>query len=198
MIERIHLAIIREVDRQGSLTAAAGALSLTQSTLSHTMRKFEKSLGTDIWVRENRCLRLTQAGQYLLAVANRLLPQLDQAENLLHQYAIGERGTLHIGMTEGHPAFIANSGRGGFDDDEYLAYAPESGATFSVLWIAVARAHAEYSHVGHQVKFCQCKTKHDCVLVVANRNFVVVHIDLKRSDLSQFLVCFGGGGSCPA
>jgi len=104
MIERIHLAIIREVDRQGSLTAAAGALSLTQSTLSHTMRKFEKSLGTDIWVRENRCLRLTQAGQYLLAVANRLLPQLDQAENLLHQYAIGERGTLHIGM-ECHPCY---------------------------------------------------------------------------------------------
>jgi LysR family transcriptional regulator for metE and metH len=104
VLERIHLVIIREVDRQGSLTAAAGVLCLTQSALSHTMRKLEQSLGTDIWLRERRSLRLTQAGQYLLAVANRLLPQLDRAEDRLHQYAQGERGTLRIGM-ECHPCY---------------------------------------------------------------------------------------------
>lgn len=98
MLERAHLAIIREVDRQGSLTAAAGVLCLTQSALSHTMKKLEQALGTDIWLREGRSLRLTQAGQYLLEVANRLLPQLDRAEERLHQYALGERGTLRIGM----------------------------------------------------------------------------------------------------
>lgn len=104
VLERIHLTIVREVDRQGSLTAAAGVLCLTQSALSHTMRKLEQSLGTDIWLREKRSLRLTQAGQYLLAVANRLLPQLDRAEDRLHQYAQGERGTLRIGM-ECHPCY---------------------------------------------------------------------------------------------
>jgi len=46
MIERMHLVIIREVDRQGSLTAAASVLCLTQSALSHTMKKLEKALGT--------------------------------------------------------------------------------------------------------------------------------------------------------
>lgn len=31
MLERFHLVVIREVERQGSLTAAANALHLTQS-----------------------------------------------------------------------------------------------------------------------------------------------------------------------
>ncbi|NNM52521.1 MAG: LysR family transcriptional regulator [Pseudomonadales bacterium] len=104
MIERAHLTIIREVDRQGSLTAAAGVLCLTQSALSHTMKKLEQSLGTDIWLREGRSLHLTQAGLYLLDVANRLLPQLDRAEERLGQYARGRRGTLCIGM-ECHPCY---------------------------------------------------------------------------------------------
>lgn len=104
MLERIHLTIIREVERQGSLTAAANKLCLTQSALSHSMRKLERALGTYIWLREGRSLRLTQAGHYLLEVANRLLPQLDQAEERLRQYAQGERGTLRIGM-ECHPCY---------------------------------------------------------------------------------------------
>ena len=62
MLERIHLSIVKEVDRQGSLTAAAGTLCPTQSALSHSVRKLEQQLGTDIWVREGRSLRLTQAG----------------------------------------------------------------------------------------------------------------------------------------
>ncbi len=104
MLEKIHLAIVREVERQGSLTAAAGVLCLTQSALSHTMKKLETNLGTDIWLREGRSLRLTQAGQYLLAVANRVLPQLEHAEARMRQYAQGERGTLRIGM-ECHPCY---------------------------------------------------------------------------------------------
>ena len=104
MLERIPLAIVQEVDRQGSLTAAAGALHLTQSALSHAVRKLEEQLGTALWIREGRSLRPTQAGEYLLAVANRVLPQLDQAEERLRQFARGERGTLRIGM-ECHPCY---------------------------------------------------------------------------------------------
>src|SRR6478735_6029578 len=104
MLERMHLAIVREVDRQGSLTAAAEVLCVTQSALSHTMKKLEQQLGTDIWLREGRSLRLTQAGQYVLAVANRVLPQLALAEGKLRQFAQGERGALRIGM-ECHPCY---------------------------------------------------------------------------------------------
>lgn len=104
MIERVHLAIVQEVERQGSLTAAAGVLCLTQSALSHSMRKLEQQLGTPVWLREGRSLRLTQAGHYLLSVANRVLPQLALAEERLGQFARGERGTLRIGM-ECHPCY---------------------------------------------------------------------------------------------
>lgn len=104
MLERIHLTIVQQVEQQGSLTAAAGVLNLTQSALSHSMKKLEQQLGTDIWLREGRSLRLTQAGQYLLAVANRVLPQLDLAEERLGQFAQGERGALRIGM-ECHPCY---------------------------------------------------------------------------------------------
>lgn len=104
MLEKIHLAIIREVEEQGSLTAAANKLCLTQSALSHTMKKLEQNLGAAVWHREGRSLRLTQAGAYLLAVANRILPQLSDAEARIRQYAQGERGTLRIGM-ECHPCY---------------------------------------------------------------------------------------------
>ncbi|VWC57961.1 LysR family transcriptional regulator [Burkholderia lata] len=104
MLDRIHLSIVQEVEKQGSLTAAAGVLHVTQSALSHSMKKLEQQLGTDIWLREGRSLRLTQAGQYLLAVANRVLPQLNLAEERLQQFAQGERGTLRIGM-ECHPCY---------------------------------------------------------------------------------------------
>ncbi|MGQ3045486.1 MAG: LysR family transcriptional regulator [Niveispirillum sp.] len=104
ILERIHLSIIREVDRQGSLTAAASQLNLTQSALSHSIRKLEDQIGIAVWHREGRSLRPTQAGEWLLAVANRLLPQLTHAEERLRQFAKGERGNLRIGM-ECHPCY---------------------------------------------------------------------------------------------
>lgn len=104
MIERIHLQIFREVDRQGSLTAAAERLYLTQSALSHSIRKLEDRLGTPLWRRDGKRLIPTQAGEYMLSLAHRLLPQLEHAEGRLQQFALGERGSLRIGM-ECHPCY---------------------------------------------------------------------------------------------
>ena len=104
MLERSHFAIIEAVERKGSLTAAAQDLHTTQSALSHAIRKLEEHLGTQIWLREGRSLRLTQTGQYLHAVAGRLLSQLALAEERARQFAAGERGTLRIGM-ECHPCY---------------------------------------------------------------------------------------------
>ncbi len=104
MLERAHLEILRAIDQHGTLTAAAESLHLTQSALSHTVAKLERLSGVQLWVREGRSLRLTQAGEYLLATAQRLLPQFETAEAFLKQYAQGERGTLRIGM-ECHPCY---------------------------------------------------------------------------------------------
>ncbi|WP_417500872.1 LysR family transcriptional regulator [Marinobacter sp.] len=104
MIERHHLEVLRAVEAEGSLTAAANRLHLTQSALSHSVRKLEQQLGTPIWLREGRQLRLTQAGNHLLALANRLIPQFEHAEMLIGQFAKGQAGTLRIGM-ECHPCY---------------------------------------------------------------------------------------------
>jgi len=104
VLERMHLEILRAVDAQGTLTAAAESLHLTQSALSHSVKKLEGQLGVELWHREGRNLRPTKAGEYLLAVALRLVPQFDQAEERLREFGRGERGTLRIGM-ECHPCY---------------------------------------------------------------------------------------------
>jgi LysR family transcriptional regulator, regulator for metE and metH len=45
MIEPSHLRIIAALKQQGTLTAAANALCLTQSALSHQIRYLEKNWG---------------------------------------------------------------------------------------------------------------------------------------------------------
>ncbi len=104
MIERNHLVILREVETKGSLTAAAESLYLTQSALSHSIKKLQQQIGTALWIKEGRHLRFTPAGTYLLSLAQRLLPQLEHAEKVVEQIARGHRGTLRIGM-ECHPCY---------------------------------------------------------------------------------------------
>ncbi|MTI10171.1 LysR family transcriptional regulator [Curvivirga aplysinae] len=104
MLERTHLNILRELDRCGTLTETADKLCLTQSALSHTIKKLELQIGTPVWTKEGRQLMLTPVGQYLLNMANRILPQFEHAENLMRQFADGQRGTLRIGM-ECHPCY---------------------------------------------------------------------------------------------
>lgn len=53
--------------------------------------------------------------------------------------------TIEASMTEGHPAFVANNGRIGFDPDDYRRFAPETGSRVRLVWIAVSRKHARLS-----------------------------------------------------
>lgn len=104
MIERIHLRILKAVEQQGSLTAAANSLHLTQSALSHAIKKLEQQLGVNIWEKQGRSLKLTQAGSYLQREASRILPQLERLDEVLQQFASGEKGQLRIGM-ECYPCY---------------------------------------------------------------------------------------------
>ncbi len=48
-------------------------------------------------------------------------------------------------MTEGHPCFVANSGRLGFDAAEYHRYAPETAAPMRLIWLAARRDRSTVS-----------------------------------------------------
>lgn len=52
---------------------------------------------------------------------------------------------VEAGMTEGHPCFVANNGRLGFDAAEYRAYAPEAGEPVRLVWLAVRRDRATFT-----------------------------------------------------
>ncbi len=51
------------------------------------------------------------------------------------------------GSMAGHPRFIANNGRIGFDNFDYSVYAPESAAPFSLLWLAGHKDSAVYTGI---------------------------------------------------
>jgi len=54
---------------------------------------------------------------------------------------------IETAMTEGHPAFVANGGRMGFDAVDYARYAPEAGAPIRVIWLAAHRRRAELTAI---------------------------------------------------
>ncbi|KGJ98075.1 LysR family transcriptional regulator [Thalassotalea sp. ND16A] len=104
MLERHHLEIIRAVDQQGTLTEAANLLCLTQSALSHSIKKLEQQLGVQLWQKRGRNLKLSESGLRILSLANRLLPQFEHAELEMQDIVAGQKGTLRIGM-ECSPCF---------------------------------------------------------------------------------------------
>lgn len=104
MLERIHLEILTAIKEYGTLTKAADSLHLSQSALSHSIKKLEGQVGTSIWKKDGRTLRLTTAGERIQTLANRVLPQFLHTELLLSQIAKGEMGSLRIGM-ECHPCY---------------------------------------------------------------------------------------------
>lgn len=104
MLDRHHLMIIRGIAEYGSLTQTAEHLHLTQSALTHSMKKLEGHLGVAIWSKQGRNIELTQSGRQLLSLANRVLPQFEHMEALAKQIAAGNQGSLRIGM-ECHPCY---------------------------------------------------------------------------------------------
>ncbi|WP_049570938.1 IucA/IucC family protein [Streptomyces sp. SBT349] len=52
---------------------------------------------------------------------------------------------IESGMTEGHPGFVANNGRIGFDAEEFHRYAPEAGAPVHLVWLAAHRERTTFT-----------------------------------------------------
>lgn len=50
-------------------------------------------------------------------------------------------------MTAGHPCFIANNGRIGFDIEDFQNYAPESNQAFKLLWLAGHKTNATFTAI---------------------------------------------------
>jgi LysR family transcriptional regulator for metE and metH len=83
MIELRHLKAIAALADTGSVTRAASRLHLTQSALSHQLAALEEFLETPLFVRQQRPLKLTPAGEKLLDLARQVLPEVDAARQAI-------------------------------------------------------------------------------------------------------------------
>ena len=86
MLDPRRLRVLREVAARGSFSAAAAALSFTQSAVSQQVAALERETGTRLVERGVRPVRLTDAGRALVAHAEAVLARLDEA-----QQELGER-----------------------------------------------------------------------------------------------------------
>ena len=104
-LEIRHLRTIEAVAQFGSLAAAAQRLHLTQSALSHQLRGLEAEYGVNLLDRERGAqLRMSPAGEALLAVAREVLPRIRQMQEELRRRAAGNSGRLRIAV-ECHTCF---------------------------------------------------------------------------------------------
>ena len=91
-----HLKLVRAVTSAGSLTGAGTVLNLTQSALSHQLRDIESRLGTPLFLRVGKRMRLTPAGERLLRSADEVLEAIERTEDSIRQLSGADRGVLRL------------------------------------------------------------------------------------------------------
>jgi LysR family transcriptional regulator for metE and metH len=80
MIEIRHLHLIKEIAETGNMTRASKKLFLTQPSLSHQLKELESRLGTQLFLRINKNMVLTPAGEKILQAAGEILPKIVSIE----------------------------------------------------------------------------------------------------------------------
>jgi LysR family transcriptional regulator, glycine cleavage system transcriptional activator len=90
----------RAAARHLSSTRAARELFVTQSAISHEVRILEEQIGQPLFLRVNRALKLTQAGEELYRATDEALALIDAAADRL----AGSGRTLSVTTT---PAFAS-------------------------------------------------------------------------------------------
>lgn len=99
-----YLQTFREVAKWHSFTRAAEILGYAQSSVTTQIQNLETEFGVTLFERWGRKIRLTQAGEMLLAYSEQLLAVLDETKaNLSEQAHLA--GTLRIGTVESLAAF---------------------------------------------------------------------------------------------
>jgi len=96
MLDVRRMRVLREVAAQGSFSAAATALSFTQSAVSQHIAALERETGTQLVERGRRGVRLTDAGRVLVAHADAILARIDSAEEELAALAGLRGGRLRL------------------------------------------------------------------------------------------------------
>src|SRR5512142_1186911 len=96
MLHLGRLKILSEVISRGSFSAAAEALSYTQSAVSQAIARLESETGATLVVRDRRGVRPTAAGATLVEHAEAIFAQVEAAETDLAAVLGVRRGRLRV------------------------------------------------------------------------------------------------------
>lgn len=91
-----RLRLLVEVDRQGSISAAAEACGIGQPSATKQLKNLEAAVGERLVERNGRSSRLTQAGEVVVAHAVRVLDTLHGLGEELRSLREAETGTLAL------------------------------------------------------------------------------------------------------
>ncbi len=95
-MDRRHLEYFLAVAESGSFTRAAALLRIAQPSLSHSIAVLERELGSDLFDRLGRGVKLTPAGEALLEPARRTVRSFALAKGAVRSVAEGGFGHLSI------------------------------------------------------------------------------------------------------
>ena len=112
-----RMRLLVEIDRQGSLSAAAQAIGIGQPSASQHLRQLESAAGQRLVERNGRGSRLTDAGRVLAAHAAQALATLGAAEEDLQALAGLQTGTIHLGASTAPGAYLLPDTLGCFRRD---------------------------------------------------------------------------------
>jgi molybdate transport repressor ModE-like protein len=96
MLDVRRMRVLREVAARGSFSAAAEALSFTQSAVSQHVAALEREAGTQLVERRRSGVRLTEAGRVLVGHADAILARIESAEEDLAALAGLRGGRLRL------------------------------------------------------------------------------------------------------
>src|SRR3954454_15395297 len=100
MLDVRRMRVLREVAVRGSFSAAAEALSFTQSAVSQQIAALEREAGTTLVQRSARGIRLTAAGEAVVRHAEAIMARLAEAEAELEAIAGLRGGRLRMASFE--------------------------------------------------------------------------------------------------
>lgn len=96
-MELLQLRYFCSVVRYGSFTKAAEQEGIAQPTLSTQIRKLENAVGSPLFLRLGRSVRLTHAGEVFFPQARDIVQRTKLAETQVRQLQDGIQGPLRIG-----------------------------------------------------------------------------------------------------
>jgi len=99
-MELRHLRYFLAVAENCHFRNAAEELLVSQPTLSQQIKDLEKELGSLLFERVGRQVRLTQAGETFREYARRALNVLEEGQAALHEFEEMLRGTLTVGVVQ--------------------------------------------------------------------------------------------------